>query len=260
MLETQGVACDLLFRIRPNRKLRGAPPPYAGHGRAATHGALLRLSDPTTWPPPDEAWEVVDEKLGPLQIQRWDKQHFEDAPDRPCTLLRVERRQARKTRRDPGVIWLGYCGASPLPTQSELWRAYLSRYVIEHWYRLLKQSLHWTLPQLSTPEQSALWSTLLVAASWELWLARGAAPDAPRRWQKPQAPEKMTPGRVQQGMGAVLAGIGTPADAPKPRGKSPGWPAGRVRAKRTRCAVIKKTARKASDTKKTAATAPAAVS
>ena len=130
--------------------------------------------------------------------------------------------------------------------------------MIEHWYRFLKQSLHWTLPQLSTPEQSELWSTLLVVASWELWLARGATPDAPRPWQKPQAPEKMTPGRVHQGLGAVLAGLGTPADAPKPRGKSPGWPAGRVRTKRKRCAVIKKTTPKAADTKKPAAPAPAA--
>ena len=100
------MACDLLFRLRPNRKVYGAPPPYAGKGRKATHGALFRLSAPTIWPPPDEAWGVVDEKLGPLKIQRWDQQRFEDAPERPFTLLRVERVQARKTRRDPGVICL----------------------------------------------------------------------------------------------------------------------------------------------------------
>lgn len=259
LLETKEVACDLLFRLRPNRKLRGAPPPYAGTGRPATHGAVFRLSDPATWPPADETWEVLDEKLGPLKLQRWDKLHFEDAPERPLTLLRVERVNARKTRRDPGVIWLGYCGAQPLPTQSALWREYLSRYVIEHWRRFLKQSLHWTLPQLGTPEQSALWSTLLVIASWELWLARGAAPDAPRPWQKPQAPEKMTPGRVQQGLGAVLAGIGTPARAPKPRGKSPGWPPGRIRQPRPRYAVVKKTPPKAPTVAKSTTTTSQAV-
>jgi hypothetical protein len=116
----------------------------------------------------------------------------------------------------------------------------LSRYVIEHWYRFIKQSLNWTLPQLSTPEQSQLWSSLLLIASWQLWLARQAAQDNPRPWQKPQPPEKLTPGRVQRGMSGVLAGIGTPAQAPKARGKSPGWPVGRVRTKRTRYAVIKK--------------------
>jgi hypothetical protein len=166
---------------------------------------------------------------------------------------------ARKTRRDPGVIWLGYCGEQRLPSQSALWREYLSRYVIEHWYRFLKQSLHWTLPQLSTPEQSELWSRLLGAASWELWLARGIAPDVRRPWQKPQAPEKMTPGRVHQGMGAVLAGIGTPASAPKPRGKSPGWPTGRVRTKKPRLAVIKKTPPKEPVTEKSVTHAVSAV-
>ena len=66
----------------------------------------------------------------------------------------------------------------------------------------------------------------MVIASWQLWLARGAAPDQPRPWQKPQPSEKMTPGRVHEGMGGVLAGMSTPALAPKPRGKSPGWPLG----------------------------------
>jgi hypothetical protein len=46
-------------------------------------------------------------------------------------------------------------------------------------------------------------------------------------------------------MGRVLAGIGTPAAAPKPRGKSPGWPIGRIRSKRTHHPVIKKTVAKA---------------
>ncbi len=73
-----------------------------------------------------------------------------------------------------------------------------------------------------------------------MWLARRAAQDHPRPCQKPQPPEKMTPGRVHRGMSGVLAGIGTPAQAPKARGKSPGWLVGRARTKRTRYAVIKK--------------------
>jgi len=238
--QTEEVACDLLFRVKSNRKLRRLPGPYKGCGRRPVHGTVFRLSEPATWHTPDEQWECEDEKLGPVKLQRWDKLHFEDAPKRGITLLRVERAGARGTRRDPRVVWLGYCGEQQLPSQAATWRQYLSRYVIEHWYRFIKQSLNWTLPQLSTPEQSQLWSSLLLIASWQLWLARCAAQDKPRPWQKPQPPEKMTPGRVQRGMSGVLAGIGTPAQAPKPRGKSPGWPVGRVRTKRTRYAVLKK--------------------
>jgi hypothetical protein len=94
----------------------------------------------------------------------------------------------------------------------------------------------------------------MVIASWQIWLARRAAEDSPRPWQKPQSPEKMTPGRVHQAMGGVLAGIGTPAKAPKPRGNSPGWPLGRVRTKRTRYAVIKKKSEQTEKDSKAAST------
>ncbi len=238
--QTEGIACDLLFRVKANRKLRRAPGAYKGRGRRPLHGTIFRLADAKTWHQPDEQWECEDAKLGAVKLKRWDNLHFEDAPKRALTLLRIERVGARGTRRDPRVVWLGYCGEQPWPAQDATWRQYLSRYVIEHWYRFIKQSLNWTLPQLSTPEQSQLWSSLLLIASWQLWLARQAAQDNPRPWQKPQPPEKLTPGRVQRGMSGVLAGIGTPAQAPKARGKSPGWPVGRVRTKRTRYAVIKK--------------------
>lgn len=249
LLETAEIACDLLFRVKPNRRFRRAPGAYKGRGRRPIHGQVFRLSTTATWHAPDEEWECEDERLGQVKIKRWDNLHFEDAPKRSITLLRVERVDARGTRRDPKVIWLGYCGEQKLTTQDATWRQYLSRYVIEHWYRFIKQSLNWTLPQLSTPEQSQLWSTLLVIASWQLWLARTDAEDHPQRWQKPQPPEKRTPGRIHRGMAGVLARIGTLAKEPKPRGKSPGWPIGRVRSKRTRHGVLKKQSQQASETK-----------
>jgi len=247
LLETAEIACDLLFRVKPNRKFRRPPGAYKGRGRCPIHGEVFRLSTPGTWHAVDEEWECEDEKLGWVKIKRWDNLHFEDAPKRNITLLRVERVDARGTRRDPKVIWLGYCGEQKLTTRDATWREYLSRYVIEHWYRFIKQSLNWTLPQLSTPEQSQLWSSLLVIASWQLWLARTDAEDHPQRWQKPQPPEKRTPGRIHRGMAGVLARIGTLAKEPKPRGKSPGWPIGRVRSKRTRHAVLKKQPQQASE-------------
>ena len=235
--QTAEIACDLLFRVRPNRKLRRQPPPYRGHGRPPLHGPVFRLGDRTTWGPPAAQWHGEDPVLGPVQVQRWDNFHFEEAPRRRVTLFRLERPAACGSRRDPRVVWLGWCG-QPLGALDETWRDYLRRYVIEHWYRFANQSLHWKRPRLSTPEQSELWSALIVLACWQLWLARSIAADQRRPWQKPQP--ILTPGRVHRAMGGVLAGIGTPARAPKPRGKSPGWPRGRIRTKRTRYAVIKK--------------------
>jgi hypothetical protein len=58
--------------------------------------------------------------------------------------------------------------------------------------------LHWTLPQLSTPEQCEKWSDLLPLMTWELWLARDVAADNPLPWQKKQT--NLSPGRVAQSM------------------------------------------------------------
>ncbi len=74
--------------------------------------------------------------------------------------------------------------------------------------------------------------------TWELWLARGMMEDHPLPWQKPQI--NLTPARVAQGFGAVIAIVGTPTLPPKPRGKSPGWKKGQVRSKRKRYPIVKK--------------------
>ena len=74
--------------------------------------------------------------------------------------------------------------------------------------------------------------------TWELWLAREVVADNPLPWQKSIL--YLTPGRVAQSMGGVLAAIGTPAVPPKPRGKSPGWPRGKLRPPKPRCPIVKK--------------------
>jgi hypothetical protein len=251
LTETDGIPCDLLFRVRSNRKLRRPPPPYKGRGARPKHGPLFRLGDPTTWGKADEEWEFTDPKLGRVCLQRWNTLHFEEAPTRLVTLFRIERLEARGTRRDPHVVWLGYCGEE-LPRHSLEWRQYLNRFVIEHWYRFIKQGLSWTLPRLGTPQQSELWSLLVIIAYWQLWLAQGVVADCPRPWQKSQP--QLTPGRVHQAMGGIFATIGTPAGEPKPRGNSPGWPPGRVRTKRTRCPLVKKQTKATVNTGKQAAT------
>ena len=239
---TSDIDCDLWFRLRSNRKLRLRPPPYGGKGRPATHSPVFRLSDASSWSVAVEQWEFDDPKLGRVSIKRWNDLHFEDGPKREITLFRIERLDARGTRRDPKVVWLGYSGLE-LPQESQQWREYLRRFIIEHWYRFIKQSLHWTKPKLSTPASSQLWSQIVVIAYWQLWLARGVVEDKPRPWQKAQT--ELTPGRVDQAMGGVIGSIGTEASCPKPRGKSEGWPKGRVRTKRTRYKVVKKQTKKA---------------
>ena len=87
--------------------------------------------------------------------------------------------------------------------------------------------------------------------TWELWLARDIVADNPLPWQKPIA--QLTPGRVAQAMGGVFAMIGTPAQPPKPRGKSPGWPPGEPRLRRPTYPLIKKSTKKGKQRLKTSA-------
>lgn len=75
--------------------------------------------------------------------------------------------------------------------------------------------------------------------TWELWLARDIVADRPLPWQKLTA-DKLPPGRVAQAMGGVIAAIGTPAQPPKPRGKSLGWPTGESRQRKIHYPVVKK--------------------
>ena len=134
-------------------------------------------------------------------------------------------------------LWLAWVGIS-MPQLSEFWRLYLRRFAVDHWYRFVKQRLHWTLPKLGTSQQCESWSDLLPLMTWQLWLARDIVSDNPLPWQKPQT--KLTPGRVALAMGGVLPVIGTPAVAPKPRGKSPGWTTGKPRVRRIRYPTVKK--------------------
>lgn len=126
------------------------------------------------------------------------------------------------------------------PPLARWWGLYLRRFAVDHWYRFAKGRGHWTLPPVSTPEQSERWSDLMPLITWDIW--HGRESPTPLRWQKVQ--RDLTPGRVCQGMGGVLAAIGTPAQAPKGRGKSPGWRKGRVRQRRTCYAVVKKSGQK----------------
>jgi hypothetical protein len=78
--------------------------------------------------------------------------------------------------------------------------------------------------------------------SWQLWLARPEVQNSPLPWQKP-SPD-LSPGRTANVFAAVLAVIGTPAPAPKPRGKSSNWIPGQPRSRCNRYPTIRKRFRK----------------
>ena len=239
--QTAGIQVDLLLRLRSNLCLWGAPPSYSGKGRPKVHGAKFALADASTWGTPTTTLKLEDPKLGPVEIQHWGELHFRAAALHEVQVLRIQVMGESCHHRCPKPMWLAWLGAE-MPELEQVWRCYLRRFAVDHWNRFAKQRLHWTQPHFSTTALAERWSELMPLLSWQLWLARESVIDHPLPWQKLQT--KLTPGRVAQGFARLLAAIGTPACDPKPRGKSPGWPKGHTRPKRTRYPVVKKTASK----------------
>lgn len=233
---TADIACDKLIRLRSNRVLYGSPPVYGGTGRPRQYGKKFKFNDETTWWSPDEEIDLDDTRLGRLRVRMWQSLRLRRAPNQSVCLIQLQRLDSPSpTPVKP--LWLIWVALEP-PSLDTVAQQYLRRFAIDHWYRFAKQRLHWTLPQLSTPEQGERWSDLMPLLTWQLWLARPHVQDSPLPWQKPSA--NLSPGRTANAFAAVLALIGTPAPVPKPRGKSPGWTPGQPRSRRIRYPTVKK--------------------
>ncbi len=237
---TADIPADKLMRLRPNRCLFGSPPEYQGNGRPKKHGTKMKLSDPTTWEESVQSITINEDNGNEVEIQRWSQYHFYQSADHPMEIIRIQRKGNGISQSDRKPMWLAWIGQE-MPSLFEIWLLYLRRFAIEHWNRFAKQRLHWTKGKWGTPKKEEKWSDLMPILTWQLWLAREIVEDNPLPWQKPQPPEKITPGRVAQSFLALLIEIGTPAKSPKPRGKSPGWEKGKKRNKRPRYPVVKKT-------------------
>lgn len=139
------------------------------------------------------------------------------------------------------MLWLWWRGPEGTAPDLELiWRAYARRFDLEHTFRLFKQTLGWTAPRVRHPEQADRWTWLVLAAFTQLRLARACVADRRLPWERRCDPGRLTPVRVHRGVSALLAHLGTPAKPPKPCGRSPGRPKGRLSGRAKLHPAIKK--------------------
>ena len=125
----------------------------------------------------------------------------------------------------------------------EAWQAYGQRYDVEHYFRFGKQRLLMAAYQTPDVEHEENWMQIVALVYMQLWLARDLAEALPRPWERylPEANrETASPSTVQRDFGRIIRQIGTPAEPPKPRGKSPGRAKGERQHPRKRQPVIKK--------------------
>jgi hypothetical protein len=158
-------------------------------------------------------------------------------------LVEVERLPRGERRRKPRVLWLWWHGPEgETPNLELIWRAYIRRFDLEHTFRFLKQALGWSTPRVRHPEQADRWTWLVLAAFTQLRLPRAHVADLRLPWERHYDAGRLTPVRVHRVVSSLLAELGTPSKPPKPCGRSPGRPKGRLSGRAKRYPALKRTA------------------
>jgi hypothetical protein len=243
---------QILVRLRAGRCFYADPPPPKRTGRPPRHGPKLDTKEPQTWPAPSAEHTCEDAGYGTVRVRAWaglhpkTQDHSTRGTRRPRpivrgTLVLVEVSHLPRPTREPRKLWLWWAGPGE-PDLDLLWRSYVRRFDLEHTFRFLKQTLGWTTPRVRHPEQADRWSWLILAAYMQLRLARPCVEDLRLPWERRYAPDHLTPLRVRRSVLALLLELGTPANPPKPCGRSPGRPKGRRSGRARRYPAMKKTA------------------
>jgi hypothetical protein len=229
---------QILLRLHSDRVFYFDPedPEKRPVGRPFRHGKRFDLKDPETWSQPATELHSQTGDYGTVRVRTWSGLHPKTrrAAERygsesaavvsgSVVLVEVERLPSGERRRRPKALWLWWHGEGG-PDLDLLGRAYCRKFSIEHAIRFIKERLRWVRPKVRHPEQSDCWTWLVLAAYAQLLLARGVVADRRLPWEKPLAVEKLTPYRVLRTFVTFVPLLATPAEAPKPRGRSPGRP------------------------------------
>jgi hypothetical protein len=252
--DLDGERVAVLVRLRSGRCFYAEPDRPRRTGRPQRHGRKFACDEPGTWWAPTAEHVEQHAQYGRVRVRAWAGVHAKSQnhpargsrrtkPVLPGTLVLVEVERLPRQTRIPKRLWLWWRGPGA-PDLAILWRAYVHRFDLEHTYRFCKQTLNWTIPRVRHPEQADRWTWLVLLAYTQLRLARRAIEDRRLPWERPQRPDRrvLTPARVRQAFPQLLVALDTPADVPKPCGRSPGRPSGHRSGPAPRCPAIKKAA------------------
>ena len=226
-----------------------------GKGHPKWYGERFSLSDSTTWTKPNETLTFQETsrkgKVYQVEIQAWHNLVMRGKNDPklpmhkyPFTLLRIVRYDKDGNALFKHPLWLIVMGDRRHElTLAQIHQAYKDRFDIEHFFRFGKQKL--LLTDFQTPEvkREENWWQLVHIAYAQLWMARHVAEALPNPWERnlPNMKRRLlSPTLVQRDFARLIRQLGTPAQAPQPRGISPGRRKGTKLPKRLRCKVVVK--------------------
>lgn len=231
----------VLVRLACNRVLYGPPPVVNGprpRGRPKMHGDKFRLKSPSE-PERQALWSF---NQATVRLSAWAGLHFKELPALVGMVVRVEFLTATGEAMYKRPLWLFWSGPGDVPLEA-LCLMYLLRFGIEHFFRFAKRRMGLLIAQ--TPDLTAAvnWVWIVTLAYTQLLLARHLVTAQPHPWdpkprRDPQQP--LTPGQVRQAWPVFSPGLGTPAQPPRPAGKSPGRAVGFHPQPRKRLPVVSK--------------------
>jgi hypothetical protein len=238
LLATEGLPLDKLLRLKRKRVLyRPAPAPTGKRGAPRKDGERFQCGNPSTYGQASGSWQGTDAKGHLIEVTWWNGLHLPKARHLEVTVIRVLRHHATDRPRDPRESWFLWDG-SPQACIPEVALGYRRRYSHEHGYRFEKQSLLWAVPRLRTPAHFERWSQVVAIVHNLLVLARAQVQPELRPWESSQ--REASPQQVRRAMAKIMVQLGTPAQPPKPRGKSPGRQTGAVVRPAPRYGVVYK--------------------
>jgi hypothetical protein len=243
-------------RSRGNRVFYRQPPPVDEkwrQGHPTWYGERFALKDSSTWGEPDRVEETTfttcKGRTYRVQLEGWNDMLMRGKRDlpmhkHPFTLIRARVLDENGQPVYKHTMWLIVVGERRHELSLvDAWEAYGRRYDVEHYFRFGKQRM--LMASYFTPEveHEENWAQIVALAIVQLWLARHIAEAMPRQWERylPETESEVaSPSTVQRDFGRIIRQIGTPAQPPKPRGKSPGRAKGDQPPPRERHPVIKK--------------------
>jgi len=251
-----------ITRVRSNRTFYHAyvyPDGERPAHRPKRYGKAFKLPDPSTQGKADIETSLTHTtrrgKTYTYTIQAWKDMLMpgKNKPERipmwqyPFTLVKITAFDDEGKPVFARPIWLIVVGKQrDQLSLSQTFQAYRSRSNLEHFFRFGKQKLLLTDSQTPITSREERWWQVVHIAYAMLWMTRHLANHLPRPWEKylPNTRRReITPTLVRRDAERLIRHLGTPAQPPKPRGKSPGRKPGTKMSPRTRHPVIFKGAK-----------------
>jgi len=212
----QELGDSVLIRLKSNRKL-SPPVRRFTRGRPPHDGPLLQGTRPDTPCDPSATWQTTDQEGSMTRVCRFEEVHVQQDRTLIFSVIRVERRSARGTTRDPRVRWFLTLD-EVVPVEQVPQRDGL-RFSEEHLFRFLKQDVLWLAAHVRTPEPCVHWSWIVALAFMQVSLACPLVLQA-LLWEAKGRP--VTPQQICQVMPTMVSQVGTPLPQCRPRGNAPG--------------------------------------